>query len=228
LSADERRLVGNRLAPTGAILYLLEWVAILGINSGNVPAGHGAKPADIFATYANHESGIALSAAWFSVVLLGRILFVAGIRDGLRRSGAQTLLADFALVVMAVSVVLEIAAYAVAGGAAVAAARGADQSTVVAIDAVASWLTLTVFAPFAVSILTASCGMLSSRLFPAWLCWLGLAAGVVGLIYGLVLGPAYVAGGSLYQATQPLGIFVLAAWVWMIASGVVLFRATSR
>src|SRR5690348_16228624 len=114
-----------------------------------------------------------LDAAWFSLVLPGRILFVAGIRDGLRRSGSQTLWTDFALAAMAVSMVLEIGAYAVAGGAAQAASRGADQSTIVAIDAVANWLDLAIVAPFAVSVLTASYGMLSSRLFPAGMCWPG-------------------------------------------------------
>lgn len=209
----------------GAILYLLEWVAILGIPNGNVPSAEGAKPADVFATYSQHEVGIAISAAWFSLVLLGRILFVAGVRHGLQRSGAETLLADFALAAMAVSVVIEIAAYSVAAGAAQAAAHGADQSTVVGIDAAANMLNLTIIAPFGMSILFASIAMLRSRLFSSWLCWLGLAVGVVGSLYGLVQGPAFVEGGTLYQASQPLGLIVLGAWVWMIASGVVLFRA---
>lgn len=217
--------MGNRLALTGAILYLLEWVAILGVDSGNADA---AKPADIIAIYTNHGTGIAIDAAWFSLVLLGRILFVAAVRDALRRSGAKTLLADFALGAMAVSVVLEIAAYAVAGGAAQAAARGADQSTIVGIDAVAKWLDLIIVAPFAVSVLTASFAMLNSRLIPAWICWLGLASGVVGCIYGLIQGPAYLAGGTFYQASQPLGLVAVAAWVWMIATGIVLFRAAGR
>lgn len=85
-----------------------------------------------------------LLAGWLSLVLVGRILFVAGIRDGLRKSGAETLLADFALGAMAVSVILEIGAFAVAGGAVQALSKGADQSTIVGIDAAAKWLDMVI------------------------------------------------------------------------------------
>ncbi len=177
---------------------------------------------------ANPGTGVELLAGWLSLVLLGRILFVAGIRDGLRRSGAETLPADFALGVMAVSVALEIATFAVAGGAVQAVAGGAYQSTIVGIDAAANWLNLSVLAPFYVSVLVASFAMLRSRLFPAWLCWLGLAAGVVGSVEGVISGPAFAAGGSLYQASQLLSAVVLAAWLWMLVTGIVLFRAAGR
>ena len=172
--------------------------------------------------------GLELLAGWLSLVLLGRILFVAGIRDGLRRSGAEMLSVDFALVAMAVSVALEIAAFAVAAGAVQAVGRGADQSTIVGIDAAANWLDLSILAPFSVSVLVASFAMLRSRLFPAWLCWLGLAAGVVGCVDGVIAGPAFAAGGSFYQAFQLLSAAVLAAWLWMLVTGVVLFRAAGR
>jgi 6-phosphogluconate dehydrogenase len=70
--------------------------------------------------------------------------------------------------------------------------------------------------------------MLRSRLFPAWLCWLGLAAGVVGGVDGVIVGPAFMAGGTFSQASQILQFAVLAAWLWMVATGVVLFRAAGR
>lgn len=222
------RLIGNRLALVGAIVYLLEWVAILGANMGDVPAPHGAKLAEILATYSTHGTGLAIAASWFSLVLLGRILFVSGLREGLRRSGAQTLLADFAIAAMAVSVALEIAAFAVAAGGAQATERGAGQSIAVGIDAVANWLDMAIWPPFAVSILTASLGMLASRLFAAWLSWLGIVVGVLSCIYGLLLGPAFAVGGGLYDASQSLGLVAVVAWIWMLATGVVLFRAAGR
>jgi hypothetical protein len=135
---------------------------------------------------------------------------------------------DFALGAMAVSVALEIATFAVAGGAVQAVAGGADQSTIVGIDAAANWLNLSVLAPFFVSVLAASFAMLRSRLFPAWLCWLGLAAGVVGCVDGVISGPAFAAGGSFYQASQLLSAAALAVWLWMLVSGVMLFRAAGR
>jgi hypothetical protein len=212
----------------GAIIFLLEWVGIIGFNSGNVPETQGAKAAQIFAEYAQHGTGIGLLAGWLTLVLLGRILFVAGLRDGLRRSGAETLLVDFALGAMAVSVMLEIATFAVAGGAVQAVAAGADQSTIVGMDAAANWLDLSILTPYGVSIAAASYAMLRSRLFPAWLGWLGLAAGIIVCIDGVIVGPAFKAGGSFLQAAQILQLAALATWLWMVATGVVLFRAAGR
>src|SRR6266550_6898714 len=90
------RLIGNRWTLVGAILYLLEWVAIAGFNPGNTPTSF-LKPDAVVTMYASHAGGVAAAASWFSVVLLGRILFTVGIRDSLKRSGADTLLADFAV-----------------------------------------------------------------------------------------------------------------------------------
>lgn len=222
-----RRLVGNRLALAGAILYLLEWVGILAFNIGDVPGARGTTSAAILTEYTQHAAGIAMLASWLSIVLLGRILFVAAIRDGLRRSTAGSVWVDFSLGAMVVSVMIEIAAYAVAGGAVQAAAH-ADQSAVIGLDAAANWRNLVIIGPFAVAVLTGSLGMLHSHLFPRWLCWLGLAGGAVLLVDGLILGPAFRGGGSLFQASQLLQSAVLFIWVWMIATGVVLFRAAGR
>ena len=120
-----------------------------------------------------------------------------------------------------------------------AAANGADQSTIVGIDALANFLTQVIGAPLAASILAASVAMLQSRLFPAWLCWLGLVAGAVASVYGVIAGAAFEAGGSCAAAlcltgsvlpglAQLLSVTLLGAWIWMIATGVVLFRAADR
>jgi len=87
----------------GVGIYFLEWVGIAAFDIGNVPASQGTNAAEILAQYAQHGTATALLAGWESLVLLGRILFVAGIRDGLRKSGAETLLADFAVLAMAAS-----------------------------------------------------------------------------------------------------------------------------
>jgi hypothetical protein len=236
---ERRPLVGNRLALAGVLLYFLEWVGILGFNFGNVPSSQGTKAAEILAQYAQHGIGIGLLAGWLSLVLLGRVLFVAGVRDSLRRSGAETLLADFALVAMAASVILEIAAYAIASGGAYAAAGGADQSTIVGIDGVANFVNLILAAPFGLSVLATALAMLQSRLFPVWLSWLGVAAGLVVCFYGVIAGPAFAAGGTCGAAlcttgsilpgiAQAMSATLLAAWIWMIATGIVLFRAAAR
>lgn len=239
VTSEPRPLVGNRLALAGVIIYFLEWAGIVAFNIGNVPASQGTKAAEILAQYAQHATAVELLAGWLSLVLLGRILFVAGIRDAMGKSGAETLLADFALVAMAVSVIVEISAWTVAAGGAYAAANGADQSTIVGIDAVANFFTQVIGAPLAVSILAASFAMLRSRLFPAWLCWLGLAAGAIASVYGVIAGAAFAAGGSCTAAlcltgsvlpglAQLLSVTLLGVWIWMIATGVVLFRAAGR
>ena len=239
VTTGRKLLIGNRLALAGIIIYFLEWVGIAAFNVGNVPASQGTKAAEILAQYAQHGTAVELMAGWLSLVELGRILFVAGIRDALRKSGAETLLADFALVAMAVSVIVEILAWTVAAGGAYAAASGADQSTIVGIDAVANFFTQVIGAPFAASILAASVALLRSRLFPTWLCWLGLAAGAIASMYGVIAGAAFAAGGSCASAlcltgsvlpglAQLLSVTLLAAWIWMIATGVVLFRAAGH
>ena len=236
---ERRRLIGNRLALAGVAMYFLEWVGIAAFNLGNVPAGQGTSPAEILTQYAQHGPGIQLLAGWLSLVLLGRILFVAGIRDSLRRSGADTLLADFAVLAMAVSVVLEVTAYAIAAGGTYAAASGADQWAIVGIDGAANFVNLVLAAPIGVSVLAASIAMVRSRLFPAWLSWVGVAAGLVTCVYGVIVGPAFAAGGTCQGAlcttssvlpgiAQAISVTLVAAWIWMIATGVVLFRAAGR
>jgi hypothetical protein len=217
------RLVGNRWTLVGAILYLLEWVAIAGFRPGNTPTSF-LKPDAVVAMYSSHAGAVAAAASWYSLVLLGRILFTVGIRDSLKRSGADTLLADFAVGAMAVSVVLEIAAYALAGAAAQLAKSGGDPAAIVGVDAAGSWLDIMIFAPIGVSVLAAAYAQLRSRLFPAWLVWLGIASGLVGVVLGVVIGPAFLAGPGPYQTVQMLSLASLGFWVWMLATGIILFR----
>ncbi|MFI5268861.1 MAG: DUF4386 family protein [Chloroflexota bacterium] len=222
-------MIGNRWALVGAIIYLLEWVAILGFGAGNAPSGDpGTGAQAIVSEYKQHALAISLAAGWFSLVLLGRILFVAGIRDALRHTGFRTTLADFALLSMAVSVVLEISAYTIAAGAA-HAASGGGQSSVVALDAVANWLVLNIWAPLGASVLSASLAMLLARAFPSWLCWLGMVAGVAGCAVGVINGAAFQQGGALYQAANVLSaVAAIGFWLWMLITAILLFRAAGR
>ncbi|TMD53265.1 MAG: hypothetical protein E6I85_08640 [Chloroflexi bacterium] len=226
MAEQRRRLIGNRWTLVGAIVYLLEWVAIAGFHAGNTPTSF-LKPDAVVATYASHAWGVAASASWYSLVLLGRILFTAGIRDSLKRSGAETLLADFAVAAMAVSVMLEIASYALAGAAAQLARAGAEPAAIVGVDAAGAWVNIMIFAPLGVSVLAAAAAQLRSGLLPTWLCWLGLASGLVGSVLGVVVGPALLAGPGPLSQVQLLSFATLGFWVWMLATGILLFRRTS-
>lgn len=86
---SKSQLIGNRLMLTGAVMYLLEWVAIIwtiiiGVHS---TAMVGKSEADILASYQGHEKAVAAMAGWFSVVLLGRILLIVGLKVSLAASG---------------------------------------------------------------------------------------------------------------------------------------------
>src|SRR2546421_9833353 len=94
-------LVGNRLALAGTVLYFLEWVGIPFLP-GTLPTDRlGHNPAATVADYAHHPGTIAFVSGRFSVVLLGRIVFVAGLRTALCDTGREHALADVALGVIA-------------------------------------------------------------------------------------------------------------------------------
>ena len=235
----QRQLVGNRWALAGAIMYLLEWVAIVGVLAAvtgihgagpggaagvQIPTATGTKPADIFSGYtAANAAATALSAGWYGLVLPGRILLIAGIRQALRRSWGDSALADLAVAAMALSVLMEIASYWVAAGVGQAATSGADQSAVVTGHAIASMLNVGLFSPLGLSILAISVVMWQSRVFPWWLCLLGGLSGAALCVGGLTAG--FQTGGQFQQVANNAQFGVLGFWVWMLITGVILFRA---
>jgi hypothetical protein len=215
--------LGNRLALIGAVVYLLEWVAIIGASSPG-PLGPGTGPTEVIDAYSGHATGAALSAGWFAVCLLGRVLYMAGLKASLRERARELPLMDVAVAAMAVSVALEIAAYSVVAGAARLAADGAaDPGLVGALDGVGFWLNLMIFGPIGVSLLAAGTAMLRSRLFPAWLSWLALLAGAAGVV-GSVLSAGVAGGSGQGLADAVTGAAAIGMWIWVIVTGVRLWR----
>ena len=217
------------MALVGTVLYFLEWVGIAFLP-GSLPTHRlGRNPAATIADYAHHPGTVAFVAGWFSVVLLGRIVFVAGLRRALTDSRHAHALADIALVVMAVSVTIEVLAYGfVAAGVWLEHAH-AGGTSVIALDAAGSITDLLIYGPIGVSVLTAALAMLLSRLFPSWLSWLGLLGGLLLAAAGVVASSAQGSTGTVHTIGNVLtGPPVLAAWVWMIATSVIVWRATPR
>src|SRR3990170_2461875 len=99
---------GNRLALFGAVFYLTEWVAILAASPPG-PFGPGTAGLEVVSTYADHAVGASFAAAWFAVVLLGRVVFLAGVKAAV--PPAQRILLDVAMAAMTVSVVMEVVGY---------------------------------------------------------------------------------------------------------------------
>jgi hypothetical protein len=211
-----RTVTGSRLALAGAILYLLEWAFI--IASGVRVPRSGSSADQIASSYITQPSGgFALLFAGLCIVLLGRIAFIAGVRTALRQTNETRALADFAFGAMAASVALELVGEALRWTASRMAARGADQLTLVALHESFSGLTFAVGAALGVSIFAAALAMLLSREFPRWLAVLGLVAGALWIVYAF--------DAALTGALPNVGGIPWLTWaVWLLATGVILFR----
>jgi hypothetical protein len=211
-----RTFTGNRLALVGAVLYLLEWAFI--IPSGVRVPRPGSSAEQIAAAYVTQpSSGYALLFAGLSVVLLGRIAFIAGLRNALRQTKTTRALADFAFGAMTASVVLEIAGEALRWTASRTAAKGADTLTVFALHESFTALTFTVGVALGMAILAGSLAMLLSSEFPRWLGVFGLVAGALFVGYSFT--------GALTGALPNVGGVPWLAWVvWLLCTGLILFR----
>jgi hypothetical protein len=228
MSSSDPKLTGNRLVLAGVVLYFMEWLVIAVAPS--LPTDElGHEPAAIAAAYAEHPGRTAFLAGWLSVVLLGRIVFCIGVRSALRESGRPSMLADVAVAAMAVSVTTEVIDYAlVASGGWLAHAHG-SASAIVALDTAGTMVFQMVFAPIGFAIVAAAAAMLASGPFRRWLCGLGLVGGSLLVAGGVVGAAARGSGGTLHGVGSALtGTPVALCWVWLLATGVVLFRAAPR
>lgn len=223
-------LVGSWLALAGTVLYLLEWVAIAFLGFSEVPTDLlGEDPGAIVQAYGDQVPAIALGAGWFSVVLLGRILFVVALRKAFRDSGRESALLDFAVGAMILSVAIEVVAVSLPATAAFLVDSGAESSIVVTLDSTASVMFMLVFGPLGISLLAGAAPMITTGLFRGWLGWLGIIAGILVILFG-ILGVAVLGNGSglLDTGAQLTGIGVLLFWIWMLATSVILWRRRPR
>ena len=220
------RLVGNRIALVGAAMYFLEWVAIVSIPS--VPTDKlGRDPGTVVATY-HHPQAIGVAAGWFSVVLFGRVIFTIGLRDAFQGLRRERLFANIAVAAMSLSVAIEVISFGITAAAAWVADANGNQSAVVALDAASEVVFELVFGPIGVAVLAGAIAMLLSRLFPRWIGWVGVFGGSVLMLGGIVSVGGLGARGTFHSVAGALMAGVPFVWVWMIATSVVLFRATPK
>lgn len=219
--ADTAPLPGNRLALAGAISYLLEIPVLFPFVSATSPSP--AKAAELVAFYSAQKTNLLIGAAGASVVLLGRIAFIAGAGASLRRTPTVRSLAQLALGSMVLSVVLEIAMTMLFAAAGRMAAGGGDQAGVVALHYAADTIGFAVFPAIAVAVASASLAQLISGQFPRWLAWLGLVAGAAGIATSAI---GVATAQNLVGGSGFLGAWIFGFWIWMLATGVVLFRRT--
>jgi Domain of unknown function (DUF4386) len=215
--------VGSRLVLVGAVLYFLEWVAIIGTGGMPVLFDPGTDPGRVLHGYVGHSNAYAWAAGWFGVVLLGRALFAVGLRHGLVRSGFDHPAAEFGVLAMAAGAVIEIVSYGIAAGAGILADHGGDAHLVTALDATARSVNILLWGATGLGVLCLSWAMLRSALFPRVLAGLGLLGGAVMTLSGLAFGaPEYASAQAALQAAG------FAMWIWMIWSGVLMWRAGPR
>jgi hypothetical protein len=226
--AQERPAVaGNRLVLAGAVLYLLEWVAI--IPSGETgPSDPGTASDKVLGLYTAHPTAATFLATWCAVVLVGRVLLILGIRDALRSLGRDSTLVSWAAVVMAISVAVELLSLTTSGAASVLAEQSADPDLIRALDAVSGFAWGMIFGPLGLAVLVTAWSMLRSRAFPTWICGVGVAGGVLLVLGGLFAGPARVHEGTARDLHVVGLIGVPLFWLWMLATGIFLFRRVGR
>ncbi|MBV9831127.1 MAG: hypothetical protein JOZ82_05985 [Marmoricola sp.] len=219
--ASRPRVAGNRLALAGTVVYLLEWVAIIGA-SVQVPIDP-ATTTSLADGYVGKAGDLTFAAGWFALVLVGRLVFVAGVAQALR--GARTAvtaprwLVTCSISAMAVSVAIEVTTYAMTAGIAANATSGAVRDLAVP-NAMAWTLNLLVPAAFGISTVTLAAAMWHSRCFSRVLVVLGLAGGLLMGATALLVTPS-LAGA--YAAV--LGLGTLLSWIWMLWTGIAVWRA---
>lgn len=218
-------LHGNRWALAGTVLYFLEWVAI--IAAGGMPTFLATDDpvSKVVHAYAGYENWYGWAAGWFSVVLLGRIVFAVAVRRSLVRDPDTRddvpMLADIGVLAMTIGVVIEVSSYAIVAAAASLADHGASDSTLRTLDVVGRDLNMLLWGTTGVSVLCFAAAMWRDGRFPKVLNAIGVLVGAVLMASGLLFqAPRFFA---VSQTVEALGALF---WVWMIWAAVLLWRRT--
>ena len=211
-------LVGNRMMLAGALLYILEWVAIIWTNSRGVAASVtiGTSASDLIPSFKGNETALTIMAGWFSLVLIGRILIIIGLKNGLTASDRSHPIMEFAVVMMAISVAFEVLTYTLF---ATASQLGAAHSEgMVALEWASGALNGLVFGTLGVSVFCSSWAMLRSELFPKALPVIGMVSGIPLALSALFISPSLSNIGGALSAGAAL------FWIWMIWTGLLLWK----
>ncbi len=218
-SGGAPRLIGNRWALVGAIVYLCEWVAIIALAVGGAEDYilRGASADVLVQSYDGRQDSMSFLAGWLAVVLLGRVLFFAAVRRSLADSGVPHVLLDLAVVSSAVSVTLEVASYALVIPASEAAEQGEETLTAF-FDLAGAGLNLMIGGGLGVAIVCTASVMAASGYFNRWLNGIGVVSGVA------IIGAQLTVSPSLSALFDIFYFFPLVFWVWMIWTSVVLWR----
>ena len=226
--AEERPAVrGNWFVLAGAVLYLLEWAAIIPAGDSG-PSDPGLKSEKVLALYTGHPTAVAFLAGWVSIVLIGRVLIILGIRSALRSVGEDDTLVLFAAAAMTLSVAMEVVSETAVAVATVLSARSGDPGLIRAFDTFGGLAFTMVFGPIGIAVATTAWVMLRSRAFPPWICVVGLVGGAFGILSGVSGAPGYLHDGTARTIFGVGQVGVPLFWLWMLATGIFLVRRIRR
>lgn len=214
-------LVGSRLALIAVALYLAEFIGLTASGAEHMPKIAGSSPTEIAHTYAGQADALGFLIGWLGLVEPGRILFVIAVIIAMTRSGRSYPVLWWAAALMGVGVVLEIAMEALAAGAAELFAQS-NTTGALALDRAGWYLESAIYVPTGLAVLVTVGVMWHSRLFNRVSCGFGLVGGLTSIAAGLCSGPASV------DLQDTLSTGTILAWVWMIWTGVVLWRRAPR
>lgn len=225
MSSPRAHLVGNRIALAGTVVYFTEWLVIPFVPG--LPFDVRGQSQDaVMHALGERPGATGLAAGLFAIIMLGRLAFAAGLRGALRHDSRVIPFADLALVAMTVGVVLELVEYGLISGAAWLARDGMAPQAVIGLDVGGAALNSLILVTTGASALAASWAMRQSGMFRPWLGWLGLVGGALAMFGGVGITATLGADGlatTISGITTSLGL--LAFWVWMITTAIVLFRS---
>lgn len=215
------RILYNQLALLGAIFYLLEFAFI--VPFAKTPPGAGSTNSELADFYVANHTSILIYVAGVSAAILGRILFAAALRDALRQIPGTRTLMDFVFGLVVVGVTVESIGLGMEAVAASIGTYGSEPPVAVAaaLQNASSNLSIPLTIAFGLFAAVASLAMLRPRLFPRWIGWTGLVGGIA---YVLSVALHFAPDNSILSLGQFIGWLLII--VWMLATGIVMFRRT--
>lgn len=206
----------------GAILSLFEIVSMILLGARNVTAQPeiGSLPAALLPSFEGNETVLATVTGWLSLILIGRILMIIGLKNALANSGRTHPIMEFAVAMTIINVVLEVLTYALFATAAQLGARYPEGMVVMSWAAGA--LDRLFLGALGVSILCSAWAALRSELFPKFLPILGMVGGVPVALSAMFMAPSLT---NIYEA---LLIGSPVAMIWVIWTGILVWRKAPK
>lgn len=211
-------LVGNRMMLAGVLISMLEFISIIWTGARGVVAQPeiGTSVADLLLSFQGNETAITIMVGWLSLILSGRILMIIGLKNSLTASRRSHPIMDFAVIMAAINVVLEVLTYTFFASA--AQLGEAHPEGMLAMQWTAGALDRLFLGALGVSIFCSAWAMMKSEIFSKALTFIGMIAGFTVALSALFMAP------SLTKIYEGLLIGAPLAMLWMFWTGILLWK----